>query len=58
MRDETWMLPERSWAGCSRTIAPRPSPTLPKQASFPDALWRAVSETGVPLAALPEHAGG
>ena len=28
------------------------------EGTFPDALWRAVSETGVPLAALPESAGG
>jgi acyl-CoA dehydrogenase len=26
--------------------------------TFPDALWQAISETGVPLAALPESAGG
>ena len=48
----------RAWAGCSRTIAPRQVADSAETGTFPDALWQAVSETGVPLAALPESAGG
>ena len=48
----------RAWAGCSRITAPRHVADRAEAGTFPDALWRAVSETGVPLAALPESAGG
>ena len=57
MRDETRMLLE-SMTGCSRTTAPSRSPTAPRPARFPMHCGSAVSETGVPLAALPESAGG
>jgi alkylation response protein AidB-like acyl-CoA dehydrogenase len=57
MRDETRMLLEsmdRLFADhCTKELADRAEAGM-----FPDALWRAVSETGVPLAALPEAAGG
>jgi acyl-CoA dehydrogenase len=38
---------------CTKEVADRA-----ETGTFPDALWRAVSETGVPLAAVPESAGG
>src|SRR6516164_2735274 len=57
MRDETRMLLEsmdRLFADhCTKELADRAEAGM-----FPDTLWRAVSETGVPLAALPEAAGG
>jgi acyl-CoA dehydrogenase len=57
MRDETRMLLESVGRlfedHCTRQVADRA-----EAGTFPDALWRAVSETGVPLAALPESAGG
>jgi acyl-CoA dehydrogenase len=57
MRDETRMLLESVGRlfedHCSKEVADRA-----EAGTFPDALWRAVSETGVPLAALPESAGG
>ena len=57
MRDETRMLLE-SMTGCSRTSATKQVVDAAEKGSFPDDLWHAVSETGVPLAALPELAGG
>jgi acyl-CoA dehydrogenase len=57
MRDETRMLLEsmdRLFADhCTKDLSDRAEAGM-----FPDALWRAVSETGVPIAALPEAAGG
>jgi acyl-CoA dehydrogenase len=57
MRDETRMLLESMGRlfedHCTKAVA-----DAAEAGTFPDALWRAVSETGVPLAALPEHAGG
>lgn len=57
MRDETRMLLESVGRlfedHCTKEVADRA-----EAGTFPDALWRAVSETGVPLAALPESAGG
>jgi acyl-CoA dehydrogenase len=57
MRDETRMLLEsmdRLFEDhCTKEVADRAEAGV-----FPDALWRAVSETGVPLAVLPEAAGG
>jgi acyl-CoA dehydrogenase len=57
MRDETRMLLEsmnRLFADhCTKQVADNA-----ETGSFPEALWQAVSETGVPLAALPESAGG
>ncbi len=57
MRDETRMLLESMSRlfedHCTKTIA-----DAAEAGTFPDALWQAVSETGVPLAALPESAGG
>jgi acyl-CoA dehydrogenase len=57
MRDETRMLLESVGRlfedHCTKDVADRA-----EAGTFPDALWRAVSETGVPLAALPESAGG
>jgi acyl-CoA dehydrogenase len=57
MRDETRMLLESVGRlfedHCTREVADRA-----EAGTFPDALWAAVSETGVPLAALPESAGG
>ena len=57
MRDETRMLLEsmdRLFADkCTKQVV-----DLAEKGTFADELWRAVSETGVPLAALPESAGG
>jgi acyl-CoA dehydrogenase len=57
MRDETRMLLESMSRlfedHCTKTVA-----DAAEAGTFPGALWRAVSETGVPLAALPESAGG
>jgi alkylation response protein AidB-like acyl-CoA dehydrogenase len=57
MRDETRILLEsmdRLFADhCTKALSDRAEAGM-----FPDALWLAVSETGVPLAALPEAAGG
>jgi acyl-CoA dehydrogenase len=57
MRDETRMLLESMGRlfddHCTKDVADRA-----ESGTFPAALWRAVSETGVPLAALPEQAGG
>ena len=57
MRDETRMLLESMGRlfedKCTKQVV-----DLAEKGSFPDDLWRAVSETGVPLAALPESAGG
>ncbi len=57
MRDETRMLLDSVGRlfedHCTKEVADRAEAGI-----FPDALWRAVSETGVPLAALPESAGG
>jgi acyl-CoA dehydrogenase len=57
MREETRMLLESVGRlfedHCTREVADRAEAGV-----FPDALWRAMSETGVPLAALPESAGG
>jgi acyl-CoA dehydrogenase len=57
MRDETRMLLEsvsRLFEDhCTKAVI-----DAAETGTFPDALWKAVSETGVPLAALPESAGG
>jgi acyl-CoA dehydrogenase len=57
MRDETRMLLEsmnRLFEDhCTKAVADGA-----ETGTFPTALWQAVSETGVPLAALPESAGG
>lgn len=57
MRDETRMLLEsidRLFQDkCTKQVV-----DAAEKGSFPEDLWRAVSETGVPLAALPESAGG
>src|SRR3954447_5905394 len=57
MREETRMLLEsvsRLFEDhCTKEVTDRA-----EAGTFPQALWRAVSETGVPLAALPESAGG
>ncbi len=57
MRDETRMLLEsmnRLFEDhCTKAVADGA-----ETGTFPAALWQAVSETGVPLAALPESAGG
>src|SRR3954468_3048333 len=57
MRDETRMLLESVGRlfedHCTKAVADQAETGV-----LPDALWRAVSETGVPLAALPESAGG
>ncbi len=57
MRDETRMLLESVGRlfqdHCTKDVADKAETGI-----FPAALWRAVSETGVPLAALPESAGG
>jgi acyl-CoA dehydrogenase len=57
MRDETRMLLESMGRlfedHCTKQVA-----DAAETGVFPDALWHAVSETGVPLAALPESAGG
>ena len=57
MRDETRMLLESMGRlfedHCTKDVADKAETGM-----FPDALWQAISETGVPLAALPESAGG
>jgi acyl-CoA dehydrogenase len=57
MRDETRMLLESMGRlfedKCTKQVV-----DLAEKGSFPEDLWRAVSESGVPLAALPESAGG
>jgi acyl-CoA dehydrogenase len=57
IRDETRMLlesMERLFQDkCTKTVV-----DAAEQGSFASELWQAVSETGVPLAALPESAGG
>ena len=57
MRDETRMLLESMGRlfedHCTKAVADGA-----ETGTFPAALWQAVSETGVPLAALPESAGG
>ena len=57
MRDETRMLLESVGRlfedHCTKQVA-----DVAETGTFPAALWQAVSETGVPLAALPEAAGG
>ena len=57
MRDETRMLLDSMSRlfedHCTKAVA-----DAAETGTFPDALWHAVSETGVPLAALPEQAGG
>ena len=57
MRDETRMLLEsvsRLFEDhCTKDVADRA-----EAGTFPGELWRAVSDTGVPLAALPKSAGG
>ena len=57
MRDETRMLLESVGRlfedHCTKDVADKA-----EAGTFPDTLWRAVSETGIPLAALPESAGG
>lgn len=57
IRDETRMLlesMERLFQDkCTKTVV-----DAAEKGRFADELWRAVSETGVPLAALPESAGG
>jgi acyl-CoA dehydrogenase len=57
MRDETRMLLESMGRlfedHCTKAVA-----DSAEAGTFPGALWHAVSETGVPLAALPESAGG
>jgi len=57
MRDETRMLLESMSRlfedHCTKQVADNA-----ETGTFPAALWQAVSETGVPLAALPESAGG
>jgi len=57
MRDETRMLLDSVGRlfedHCTKDVADKA-----ETGTFPAALWHAVSETGVPLAALPESAGG
>jgi len=57
IRDETRMLLESAGRlfedKCSKQVI-----DAAEAGTFAAALWRAVSETGVPLAALPESAGG
>jgi len=57
MRDETRMLLESMdrlfLDKCTKQVV-----DAAEQGTFPAGLWQAVSETGVPLAALPESAGG
>src|ERR1700691_171680 len=57
MRDETRMLLESMGRlfedKCTKQVV-----DLAEKGRFPEELWRAVAETGVPLAALPESAGG
>jgi acyl-CoA dehydrogenase len=57
IRDETRMLLE----SMTRLFEDKSTKTVIDRAeigTFADDLWRAVAETGVPLAALPESAGG
>ena len=57
MRDETRMLLESMERlfhdKCTKEVV-----DAAEKGAFPSELWLAVSETGVPLAALPESAGG
>ncbi len=57
IRDETRMLLESLGRlfedKCTKQVIDRA-----ETGAFADELWRAISETGVPLAALPESAGG
>jgi acyl-CoA dehydrogenase len=57
MRDETRMLLESVGRlfedHCTKQVA-----DAAETGVFPAALWQAISDTGVPLAALPESAGG
>jgi acyl-CoA dehydrogenase len=57
IRDETRMLLESMQRlfedKCTKQVVDRA-----EKGEFPTTLWQAVSETGVPLAALPESAGG
>ncbi len=57
MRDETRMLLDSMSRlfedRCTKEVIDRA-----ERGSFPAELWRAVAETGVPLAAIPETAGG
>ena len=57
MRDETRMLLESMTRlfedHCTKQVA-----DAAETGVFPQALWDAVAETGVPLAALPESSGG
>jgi acyl-CoA dehydrogenase len=57
MRDETRMLLE-SMSRLFEDKCTKHVVDAAEKGSFPNELWRAVSETGVPLAALPESAGG
>ncbi|HUN39224.1 MAG TPA: acyl-CoA dehydrogenase family protein [Acetobacteraceae bacterium] len=57
MRDETRMLLE-SMDRLFQDKATKQVVDAAEQGTFPNGLWQAVSETGVPLAALPESAGG
>jgi acyl-CoA dehydrogenase len=57
MRDETRMLLE-SMNRLFEDLCTKQVADSAETGSFPEALWQAVSETGVPLAALPEAAGG
>ena len=57
MRDETRMLLE-SMSRLFEDKCTKQVVDAAEKGNFADELWRAVSETGVPLAALPESAGG
>jgi acyl-CoA dehydrogenase len=57
MRDETRMLLE-SMTRLFEDKATKQVVDAAEKGTFPADLWQAVSETGVPLAALPESAGG
>jgi len=57
MRDETRMLLE-SVTRLFENMCAKPVIDLAETGVFAQALWQAVAETGVPLAALPEGAGG
>jgi hypothetical protein len=52
MRDETRMLLE-SMNRLFEDLCTKQVADSAETGSFPEALWQAVSETGVPLAALP-----
>ena len=57
IRDETRMLLE-SMGRLFEDLCTKQVVDAAETGVFPAALWQAVSETGVPLAALPESAGG